>query len=175
MSGRFEEVKQLLMKHDYVTSVRQTGDGCIVTYPHPKLLYGAEDIPRLIECFAIQRGKKPGFWVSTTFDKQDQGERFIDVPEYAMRLYIVCEIAACNFQIPLDPSLLFFFDEGGQEREGIESIIKKPESEKEAGMEGFLFKLVMEARNDGFPQKYEDVAETHKVKEGYVMIRKFYD
>src|SRR5436309_3086919 len=101
MNEMFAEVKQLLLKHDYVTTVRQTGDGCIVTYPHPKLLYHGENIPRLIECFAIQRGKNPGFWASTTFDPGDMGERFIAVPEYAIRLYIVCEIAACNSRIPI--------------------------------------------------------------------------
>lgn len=169
-----EDVKKLLLKHDYITRINKTGDGCIITYPHPKLLYPEWDYARLIECVAIQRGVKPGFWVNTTYDKPEEKDRFISVPEYAMRLYIVCEVASCNARIPIDPTMLVFFNEQDEEQEDIESIIPDPLVENDRKLEGFLYGLIVEARNDGFPPEYGKVAETHSVGDGYNLIKRFY-
>lgn len=174
MSDRLEDIKNLLLSRDYITVVQKTGDGCIVTYPYPKLIQGSGFPPRLIECFAIQRGEKPGFWVNTSYDS-DTKDRFIEIPEYAMRLYIVCEIAACNGQIPIDPSLMVFIDDKRVVFPDIEDIILAPSGEDEANKESLLYRLIVEARNDGFPPEYYDVAKTHNVGQGYEIIRKFYE
>jgi hypothetical protein len=174
MSDRFDEVKSLLRQKDYLTVVRQQGDGCIVTYPHPKLLHDSKKIPRLIQCISIQRGNEPGFWVNTTMETNSK-ERFIPLPEYAMRLYIAFEIAACNSQIPINAALVSFEDGEGREYDDIEDIIPSPSSEDEKKKEGILYGLIVEAKNDGFPPEFEKVAETHGVAEGYRIIRKFYE
>lgn len=167
-----KDVKKLLYKHDYITIVQKAGDGCIITYPHPKLL---NDFPRLIESFVFQRGDKPGFWESTSYDKEGETEYFREVPEYAFRLYVVCEISACNNSIPIAPSLMVFLNENNEEKDDIEDILSPPSTDEDQKKEGFLYRLVIEARNDGFPSQYDKVAKTHGVDVGYTIIRKFYE
>lgn len=170
------DVKSLLIKRDYITRLQKTEDGCIITYPHPKLLYKNKPFPRLIEYISIERGDNSGFWVSTSYDDDDVEERFIPIPEYAMRLYIICEIQACNNSIPVNPSVMMFVDENNHEVNDIADLLEDPKKESEEDdREGFLYGLVIEARNDGFPSEYEKVAQTHKVEDGYNLIRKFYE
>lgn len=167
---RMAEVRALLRTRDYITTVKKQGDGCIITYPHPILLNGAS-LPRLVECFTIKRGVKPGMWTTTSYDAK---ENWVDIPEYAIRLFIACEVAACNYRIPIDPSLTVFLDESESEKEDLEDVIQGPSTEEDRKKEGFLYALVSEARKDGFPPVFEEVAGTHGLAEGYRIIRPFY-
>lgn len=166
-----DKIKKLLFKHDYITVVQKSGDGCIITYPHPKLIY---EVPRLVEFFTFQRGDKPGLWGTTSYDKEEEGERFIDVPEYAIRIYVMYEIVACNMRIPIDPSLIIYLDENEKEQEDIDMIINAPSGQDNRQKEGFLYGLVIGARNDGFPPEYDEIAKTHGVQDGYNIIKRFY-
>lgn len=173
-NNRFSEVKSLLRKHDYVVILQGTPDGCIVTYPHPRLIYPGQDQPRLVQSFRIQRGNEPGFWVHTTVDEGSE-ERFFGVPEYAMRIYIICEITACCYQLPLHPELRVYVDAANQERPAIEDVIPAPSSEVDRKKEAFLQQLIVSAREDGFPPIHEEVATTHGVGDGYKILRQFFD
>lgn len=170
MSDRNRDVLELLRKHDYVTTAVKEGDGCVLTFPHPKLLLSPDSI-RIVERIALVRGGSPGLQVSTSLSKE---EAFIAVPEYAVRLYIVSEIAAVNQNIGLDQDMVVFIDDDGNEHDNIQDIVASPQTDDERGRERFLYTLFIEAVADGFPPEYEAVAATHHVKDGYDAIRRFY-
>lgn len=172
MSDKLVAIKKLLRKHDYLVVVQQTGDGCVVTFPHPILLLQDKSLPRVVECFAIRREKEPGMWVNTSFDQPDDPGKFIVVPEYAMRLFIVCEINAWCHRLSVDPSLVVYLTKDNQEKENIHDVIDNPD---DMHREGFLQGLVIEAIKDNFTPMYEDVAKTEGVSEGYQLIRPFFD
>lgn len=174
MNDEFNKVKQLLRKKDYISICKKDGDGCIVTYPYPKLFYGDKNIPRLIEYFNIQRGQEPGFRVNTTFDKPGQEDRFIAVPEYAMRIYIINEIIACSIQIPINSSLLILLDDEDNEKTDMSEIVSNPSSEEDIKKEDLLYTLITEASHNGFSPEFEVIAEKHGISEGYKIISKFY-
>lgn len=166
------QVKELLRKHDYITVAQKCGDGCIVVYPHPKLV---DDSPRLVESFSFTRGDKPGFFLSTSHDTDGQIEKFVPVSEYIIRLYVLTAIMLRNAKIPFDPSTMLYVSENNTEAVCIGDIIDEPHTEEEKEKENKLANLLTDARNNGFPAEYDDIANSLGIGEGYSIIRKFYE
>jgi hypothetical protein len=163
-----EAVKQLLRKRDYIITVQQSGDGCIVTYPRPILLMPNK---RLVETYTLKRSDGTGLLVNTTFL---ESEKFIPLPEYAIRPFLAAEIEMCCRQIMVDISLVDYISEDGAIHDNLGDIVASPSTNAELQREAFLSKLIVEARVDGFPSEFEKVAETHEVLEGYQTIRTFF-
>src|SRR3712207_2625961 len=123
---RREEVKQLLQRHDYVPIIKQWGDGCLVRMPHPRLT--RPNLPRLIEAYNLARGSKPGVYYASTFNPD---ERFVSVPEYAMRLFIMSQVMQLCRTLPVSDEVLVILNARGEEVEQVEEIINPPFDEKE--------------------------------------------
>lgn len=165
-----DDIKNLLRKHDFITTVRATEEGCVIKYPHTKLNRKNNE-GRLIETYKIERGEKPGFRVTTTFLDD---EHFIDVPEYAMRLFLVSEIGLCCNHLGISPKLVDYINIDGDFVSTVHEILRHPGTHEELQKEGFLNKLYAEALVDLFPPEYENVAATHNVLEGYQVLTKFF-
>lgn len=163
-----EDIKNLLRKRDYITTLQRTDQGCVVKYPHPKLIRGGK---RLIERYKIEHGEEPGLRVTTSYMTEEQ---FIAVPEYAIRLFIATEISICCAQMGTSFSLVDYVDMSGNTHDDILSVIEGPTFQEDLQREGFLSKLFVEARVDNFPSEFEKVAETHGVVEGYQILQKFF-
>jgi hypothetical protein len=166
---RIKEIKELLKKHSYVPLVCQAGDGIYVRMPNPRLMVPRRE--RIVEAYAIRRGDESGVYHSTDADPV---ERFISVPEYAIRLYLFGRVLVACRLVPVDHELSCFIDERGEYRDRIEDVVALPSDEEEASREGFLTTLTLEARKDGFSPVYEDVAATHGVLDGYRLIKTFF-
>jgi hypothetical protein len=163
-----EDIKSLLRRKDYITTVQQTESGCVIKYPHPKLIRGGI---RLVERYAIDRGDAPGVRVLTSYMDEEQ---FIPVPEYAIRLFISTEMGICCAQIGISLNLIDYLDTVGVHVERLSDIIDPPTVSGDLQREGFLSKLFVEARVDNFPSEFEKVAETHNVVDGYQILQKFF-
>jgi hypothetical protein len=164
-----EEIKSILKPLHYIPVVRKTEGGLLVEYPHPKLT--KPQFPRLLEAFIVRRGENPGIFYNSSFFPE---EKFVSVPEYAVRLFLMANIISCCKQIPISDDLIVFVDEQGGEHEDIEDVVEDPSTPKGVTDEGFLTKLVAAAREDNFSTEYEKVALTHGVHEGYKLVRTFF-
>lgn len=166
---RLKKIKGFLQFYDYLPIVRQVGDGCIVTMPHAKLI--RKDQPRLIEAYAMERGSKPGIYCNSS---NRQEETFVVVPEYALRIFLMCSIDyTCNY-LPISPAIIKYVNEKGEEVENLTKLINPPNSESELTKEQFLATVFLEAKEDDFPDTYQEVAETHGVGPGYNLCKYFY-
>lgn len=166
---RIKEIKKLLGNKDYLPVVKKSGDGCVVTMPEPKLTKPA--LGRLIEVYAVNRSReKQGVYCNSSYQPE---ETFVAVPEYAIRAFILCGIAyTCN-QLPISSELLAFFNEKGDEVDGISDVIESPSGD-ERTKEGFLIKLFSDAKEENFDPVFEEVALTHGVREGYRLCKSFH-
>lgn len=162
---RIEEIKKFLRYNDYLPEVRQCGDGCIVTMPHPTLVMPKE--PRIIEAYAVKRGEESGVYFNCTTNLK---EGFLGVPEYGIRLLIQCGIAVSCIHVGVSPTIVSYYDGEGVEVKNITDIIGGP---SDRSREGFLLTLFSEAQRDNFPAKYDQVAMTHNVAEGYRLCKSF--
>lgn len=167
---RINEIKELLRIHDYIPIVRKIGDGILIKLPRAKLL--PKPLPALFYAYAVKRGKGAGLFHNSSKSSE---EKFTSVPEYAIRLFLMSDVSACCSRIPISDSLVCFLDEEGKEQEKIENIVEPPSNGEDQNKEGFLTTLIMEARRDNFPCKYEEVALTHDVHEGYRLLKTFFE
>jgi hypothetical protein len=158
-------VKELLKKHDYLVIAQQHGDGCLVTYPDVKLLHPKQK--RVTESFVVNRGTEHGLFVHATYLDDSV---FVNVPLYAVRIFIQEEMSLCCRQIGLNTSMVEYLDADGQVKESLEEIVDGPETANDLKKEGFLRKIFVEARVDDFNPEYENVAEAHEVAEGYKVL-----
>jgi hypothetical protein len=163
-----EDIKSLLRKRDYITTVKQTESGCIIQYPHPKLVRGGV---RHLERYNIKRGEQPGINVLTSYMTEEQ---FIPMPEYAIRTFIATEIGSCCAHIGININLVDYLDGAGKFVDSIHDIVSPPTLSGDLQREGFLSKLFVEARVDNFPSEFEKVAETHNVVDGYHVLQNFF-
>jgi hypothetical protein len=166
---RLAEIKQLLKLHKYVPIVQKMDDGVLVKLPRPKLVRTPK--PEVIEAYSIRRGDNPGVFHNSSLSPD---EKFTSMPEYAIRLFVMSEVSACCGRLPISDELICYLDEEGREKTELESIVEPPSNQDDRGKEGFLTTLFIEARGERFPRQYEEVARTHGVREGYLLIKTFF-
>src|SRR5687767_12932774 len=118
LTDRTDEVRRILRKHDYVPVVRKVGDGVVITMPYPKLSRPIQ--PRFVEAYAIKRGKESGLFYNSNLNTD---ERFVSIPEHAIRLFIMSDVSACCSRVPISDSLVYYLDEGGSDHPNIECIV----------------------------------------------------
>lgn len=161
---RLAEIKTLLRKHDYLPIVRKMGDGIIAKFP------SKQAAKRLVEAYAVQRGSAPGLFYNSSLSIS---EKFISIPEYAIRPFIAAGIVACCDRVSIHWSLVRYEDEEGEEGSSWDSIVDPPSIEAERSREHFLATLFQEAKKDGFPVRFEQVAVDHSVYDGYKLMQIF--
>jgi hypothetical protein len=167
---RIAEIKKLLRESDYVPIVQRVGDGCIFTLPHPVLVTPL--IPRLTQGYAIKRGGDTGIYYNTSLSPT---EKFMSVPEYAIRLLVMVDIVSCCKRLPISVDLVHYVAENGEPLSAMEEIIDPPASEEEQAREGFLKGLFFDSRGEGFPPDFEEVAIVHGVHDGYRLVKAFFE
>lgn len=164
------DLKELLKKRNYITRITKDGDGCIIQFPHPKLTHRGSE---LVEYVQFQRKQETGLNVYTSLDTNNK--RFIPMPEYVFRFFIMCEIWCLHIEWDLPLDLVVYLDESKNEFNDIENIIKEPTNTEDVQKEKFLKTLCLEAYKDNFPKEYRQVAITHGIDAGYQTILKFFD
>ena len=167
---RIAEIKKLLRESDYVPIVQRMGDGCILTLPHPVLRTPL--IPRLTQGYAIKRDGDTGIYYNTSLSPT---EKFMSVPEYAIRLLVMVEIVSLCKKVPIAVELLHYVDEDGGPLSAMEEILDPPSSEEEQNREGFLKGLFFDSRGENFPPDFEEVAIVHGVHDGYRLVNAFFE
>lgn len=167
---RIDEIKKLLRRHDYAPIVQKMGDGVLVRVPHPRLVDGVGT--PLVQAYAIKRGVDAGLYYNSAYSPE---EKFVSIPEYAIRLFVMSDVSARCEQVPISDHLVCYLDEEGREHRELESIVAQPSNQEDRSKEGFLTRLFTEARADNFAAKYEEVARTHGVREGYRLIKSFFE
>jgi hypothetical protein len=167
---RIEEVKKLLRESDYVPVVQRMGDGCILTLPHPVLRTPL--IPRFTQGYAVKRGSETGLYYNTSISPT---EKFMSVPEYAIRLLVMVDILSLCKKVPISLDLLHYVGEWGEPLSAMEEIIDPPSSKEEQAMEGFLKGLFFDSSGEGFPTAFEEVAIVHGVHDGYRLVKAFFE
>lgn len=166
---RINEIKELLGKYDYITTVRKTGDGIVVLYPHPKLIKPRS--PRIKEAYGIQRGERTGVYYNSNIFPD---EKFIGVPEYAVRMYLVASlIHGCN-RTPINSNLIQFFDENGGKYDNIEDIVSPPSTPEDVQREVALANLIYSPPDDLSSPECETAALHYKVHEGFRLLQPFF-
>jgi hypothetical protein len=163
---RIKEIKQLLRQYDYVPIARKVGDGLMLVMPHPAL--ASPGIKPVTEAYVIRRGVDSGYFYNSSIDPT---ERFVSVPEYAIRLVLLSRILKHCERVPISHELVCYFDEENGEHPYLDDVVSSPLIEEERAKEGFLATLVAEARREDFSSKLEEVALTHGVYEGYQLVQ----
>lgn len=166
---RINEIKQLLNKYDYLTSVRKVDDGIVIVYPHPKLLKPKS--PRIREAYSIRRGKESGVFYNNTLYPN---EKFMGVPEYAIRMFLIANVINGCQRVPISDELILFLDAEGMVHEHIEEIVDPPSTEMEQQKEAALTDLVSVAKDDSSNSEYETMAFKYDIHEGFRLIRSFF-
>lgn len=167
---RYKEIKELLRNNEFLMVIAKDGDGC--TIKTPGMLVGDEFVHGHTTSVRIVRGAESGISYTSSRDLLRR-QHFIAVPEYAIRLFIISEATTCGMGVGLDIELLTVMD-GDDEVDELESIIPDPESEEERRKESDFIRIYIEARKNGFPAEFDDVALSRGVYEGYKICKSFY-
>lgn len=170
MSKRMQDIRQLLRQHKYAPLVCKRDDGVTVRMPHPKLT--RPKTPPIVEAYSITRGEGSGLHYNSLLHPEEQ---FISLPEHAIRLFLEADIHSCCRRVPIGEETVHFLDEGGAERTSLDDLVDPPSTEAERTQEGFFRTLFRQARDDGFPAEFEEVALTHGFHGSYRLIRSFFE
>lgn len=175
---RVADIKHILREKDYIPVVRKAGDGVVITMPHPRLT--RPQVPRITEAYSIRRTPEEveagalgsGLYYNSSLSPD---EKFMSLGEHAIRLFLMADIVSRCRRVPISVELVSYLDEAGKEHPAIECIVDPPSTEEERTKEGFLRRLFLEARDEGFPAEFETVAMNHQVYDGYRLVKAFFE
>jgi hypothetical protein len=98
-------------------------------------------------------------------------ERSIEVPIYAQRMYVLHDIEAFAAMVSIGTPLICYIGPENREVESLDSVVPGPVGKDDIAREQYLGELFESAKADGFPDRYNKLAEEHGVLEGYDLLK----
>jgi hypothetical protein len=163
-----KDLVKFFKKHDYITKVFESEDGCTVTLPSTTTLEGNDDSSICI--YQAQRDPLPiGIHYYST---ETVNPTFIECPEYSIRILIFQDIMMKTERVGLSPNFIFYYDEDGNElaETTFVDLINTPSSEESIKLEEKLAEIFYATYPD-FKKEFLELAETEDVSKGYELVQ----
>ena len=162
-----QDIIPFLKKHNYVVSISKQGKYICLNLPGQKNKH--ENIDAKTIKYRIQYGKNP------QIIKHDKVREVIKAPNYAIRLYILCDIIEHCRQIKYGYNCVIF-DKNGRELYGLDdSFLLTMKEPTETDKEDILFNLFEVISVNGFNSDSDEIADKHQIREGYDLLRTIFE
>jgi hypothetical protein len=152
-------MRELLHKHKFLIYVQMKDDRCVVTVP------ATFANPEIVASYLL---KADGIEYSINVG----GSGVVEAPIYAQRLYLSHVVASFAAMVSFDPSLIAFLDPTGEwQTDSLFAVVPGPVGKDDVAREEYLVDLIERAEAEGFPDKYDQLAQAHGVLEGYDLLK----
>jgi hypothetical protein len=168
------KIREILQELGYMVTLKQTEKGLTAVFPNKKL-FSNSPITAIKRYYSPMYGDTPGIdFYSTNLEPHN---KFVDCPEYVVRLAIACDIISVCTYYEYNPKLILVYDKEDKLMDynstlTLSELVKETQSERQQELELKLKGIVQKAIPGHFGAKYAEQAKKHNVVEGYEFLRK---